>query len=90
MWVTEDAQVVYDTLVKPRSEIVNYVTKYSGITADMMKDVTTTRADVQARLMALASRDDILIGHSLEKELKSPPALSSSSFHYSQALSRVE
>ena len=42
--------VVYHTLVKPRHEVRNYLTQYSGITADMLEGVTTTLEDVQTAL----------------------------------------
>ena len=38
-----------DELVRPDAPITDYVTRYSGITAAMMADVTTSLADVQAR-----------------------------------------
>lgn len=67
--VNFQGEVMYDTLVKPKEEITDYVTKYSGITEEMLKDVTTTHADVQAKLLEIISSDDILIGHSLESDL---------------------
>ena len=36
-----------DELVRPDAAITDYVTRYSGITAEMMADVTTSLADVQ-------------------------------------------
>lgn len=43
--------------------------RYSGITEEKLRDVTTTLADIQAKLCALFGRDTILIGHSLENDL---------------------
>lgn len=62
-------EVVYDTYVKPQEEITNYVTRYSGITEEILQDVTTTAQDVQEKLLGLISSDDILIGHSIESDL---------------------
>ena len=42
--------VVYHTLVKPKHKIRNYLTQYSGITSDMLENVTTTLEDVQKAL----------------------------------------
>lgn len=62
-------EVIYDTFVKPEEEITDYVTRYSGITAEALKDVTTTAQDVQKKILELVSSSDILIGHSLESDL---------------------
>ncbi|XP_067043980.1 uncharacterized protein [Acropora muricata] len=68
--VDESFNVLYDTLVKPSNQIIDYKTKYSGITEDMLKNVTTTLANVQKRLINLFPSDAILLGHSLENDLR--------------------
>ena len=62
---------VMDELVKPANPITDYLTPYSGITALMLEPVTTTLQDIQARLLELLSSKTILVGHSLESDLKS-------------------
>ena len=62
--------VVMDELVKPEEPIIDYVTFYSGITAEMMEPVTTTIHDIQKRLLDIVTPQTILIGHSLESDLK--------------------
>lgn len=62
-------EVVLDTLVKPDEEITDYVTKYSGITEDKLKDVTTTLSDIHNEISKIISAEDVLIGHSLESDL---------------------
>jgi len=61
---------VMDELVKPEESVIDYVTFYSGITEDMLKPVTTTIGDIQERLLDIVTPQTILIGHSLESDLK--------------------
>eukprot|EP01012_Entosiphon_sulcatum_P062179 TRINITY_DN8835_c0_g1_i1.p1 TRINITY_DN8835_c0_g1~~TRINITY_DN8835_c0_g1_i1.p1 ORF type:complete len:552 (-),score=82.00 TRINITY_DN8835_c0_g1_i1:8-1522(-) len=69
--VDANGEVLFDELVKPDNPIVDYVTKYSGMTAERLENVTTTLEDVQTRLLdELIFTDTILVGHSLENDLK--------------------
>jgi RNA exonuclease 1 len=63
-------ELLYDSLVKPKSPIIDYVTMYSGINEEIMKDVTTTLEDVQAEILKIVSSKTILVGHSLENDLQ--------------------
>ncbi|KAJ1217855.1 hypothetical protein NDU88_005442 [Pleurodeles waltl] len=67
--VDSTLQVIYDTFVKPHNEVIDYNTRFSGVTEDDLKNVTTTIRDVQAIMLNLISSDTILIGHSLENDL---------------------
>ncbi|QSZ32872.1 hypothetical protein DSL72_002453 [Monilinia vaccinii-corymbosi] len=68
--VSWDGSVVLDELVKPEKPIINYLTQYSGITEAMLSPVTTTLQDIQKKLLEIFHPRTILIGHSLDSDLK--------------------
>ncbi|XP_069734088.1 RNA exonuclease 1 homolog isoform X2 [Phaenicophaeus curvirostris] len=67
--INSDLKVVYDTFVKPESKVVDYNTRFSGVTEEDLKNTSITLRDVQAVLLNMFSADTILIGHSLESDL---------------------
>jgi len=63
--------VILDTLVKPPNEVVNHISDKSGITPALLADVTTTLlGDVHKQLSALVGPETIIVGHSLDSDLK--------------------
>ncbi|KAH8418279.1 hypothetical protein KR222_011546, partial [Zaprionus bogoriensis] len=67
--VDEKYCTVYETLVRPINKITDYLTQYSGITADIMESVTKKLADVQREVSELLPPDAILVGQSLNSDL---------------------
>lgn len=67
-------KVEFDHLVKPPRPVLDYLTQWSGITEESLRDVTMPLAEVQSALLALLSPPQgptpILLGHSLESDLR--------------------
>ena len=63
-------EICIDEFVKPKNEIRDYGTKYSGITVDSLRGIKTRLSDVQKSLSRLVSDNDILVGHSIDHDLE--------------------
>lgn len=68
--VNASGELLYDSLVRPDEEVIDYVTEFSGITEEMLEGVETTLADVQTKLLELLTEQSVLVGHSLENDLR--------------------
>ncbi len=60
---------VLDLLVKPENPVKDYLTRHSGMTADLLEPVDTRLAQIQTALWQYLRPNDILVGHSLENDL---------------------
>lgn len=69
--VSADGRLVYDTYVRPENEVVDYNTRFSGITAKEInkRGASKVLKDVQNDLMGFINADTILIGHGVENDL---------------------
>jgi len=66
-----DGRLVYESLVQPDNHIIDYNTRFSGITArDLEKGQKKNLKEVQNDMMGFVNADTILIGHGLENDLR--------------------
>ncbi|XP_063915859.1 uncharacterized protein LOC135131923 isoform X2 [Zophobas morio] len=68
--VAVDGKLVYDSFVKPVNEIIDYNTRFSGITAKDLNHNAKKLREVQNDLRGFINADTILIGHGLENDLR--------------------
>ncbi|NXU88828.1 REXO5 exonuclease, partial [Xiphorhynchus elegans] len=68
--VDAQGQCLLNELVKPDSPVMNYHTRFSGITKKMLLPVKTRLSDVQTRLKKMLPHDAVLVGHSLNSDLQ--------------------
>ena len=54
----------------PDNPVLDYNTRYSGISPGDLDNVTTRLSKVQEDLLNIVYADTILLGHSLESDLK--------------------
>ncbi|XP_025414055.1 RNA exonuclease 1 homolog [Sipha flava] len=68
--INHEGKEVYESKVKPSNPILDYKSKYSGITEESLKYCSKRLFDVQLDLMKIFDKESILIGHSLDSDLK--------------------
>uniref|UniRef100_A0A3Q2FXR5 Zgc:152968 n=1 Tax=Cyprinodon variegatus TaxID=28743 RepID=A0A3Q2FXR5_CYPVA len=67
--INSNLQVVYDTFVRPDNEVIDYNTRFSGISEEDVKGNHPSLREVQETLLSFISADTILVGHGLETDL---------------------
>ncbi|XP_044749759.1 putative exonuclease GOR [Coccinella septempunctata] len=66
-----DGATVYDYFVQPEEEVVDYNTRFSGVTeSDVYGQNSKTFKEVQSDLLTFINEDTILIGHALDNDLR--------------------
>ena len=68
--ISSKTTVLLDCLVLPENSILDYLTKHSGITPTLLEPISTRLQQVQCALASYLTPNDILIGHSLENDLR--------------------
>ncbi|KAL6844459.1 hypothetical protein ACP4OV_026132 [Aristida adscensionis] len=67
--VDNNLEVKLDTLVNPLKAIVDYRSHITGVSKKDIEGATASLVDVQKSLKRILSKGDILIGHSLHRDL---------------------
>ncbi len=63
-------ELPHKTLILLRSPTAPFPTRYSGITPQLLEGVDTRLHQVQAAMLRIVGANDLLVGHSLENDLK--------------------
>jgi RNA exonuclease 1 len=91
--VDENLKTLYHTYVKPDMVIADYLNRFSGIAEELLVDVKKTPSDVQQDFQYLLPPDAILVGQSLQSDLKALKVRRFSSkknlFNYLKLMNRV-
>uniref|UniRef100_A0A3Q3GVF3 Zgc:152968 n=1 Tax=Labrus bergylta TaxID=56723 RepID=A0A3Q3GVF3_9LABR len=67
--VNSSLEVIYDTFVRPDNEVIDYNTRFSGISENDVTGNHTSLREVQEALLSFIKADTILIGHGMETDL---------------------
>ena len=68
--VDTNLKEIYESIVKPDYQILDYNTRWSGLTEESLRTCNKKIKEVQADLLKLFNKDTILIGHSLDSDFK--------------------
>jgi len=67
--VDENRCIAYESYVLPENPIIDYNTRFSGITADCLRDAKNLK-EVQRDIVNFICADSIVIGHSIDSDLR--------------------
>ncbi|XP_010527919.1 PREDICTED: small RNA degrading nuclease 1-like [Tarenaya hassleriana] len=68
--VDRELNVILDKFVNPNKPVTDYRTDITGVTAADIEKATLSMVDIQKKMRRFLSRDTILVGHSLNNDLK--------------------
>ena len=68
--VDGQARVVLESLVRPRGRVVDFRTKYSGLNRTVMAGAKDSLECVRTKLLAVLAASTVLVGHSIENDLR--------------------
>ncbi|MFO0660645.1 MAG: hypothetical protein U0165_12565 [Polyangiaceae bacterium] len=72
-WLTDasifSARVVFDEYISSTHEVIDYVTRYSGITAETIAAATLGVDEAREKIRSLIRPFDIICGHDLSNDL---------------------
>ncbi|XP_027539422.1 RNA exonuclease 5 isoform X1 [Neopelma chrysocephalum] len=88
--VDAQGQCLLDELVKPESTVMNYRTRFSGVTKQMLLPVKTRLSDIQTKLKKMLPHDAVLVGHSLNSDLQALEMIHPSVIDTSLLFARTE
>lgn len=73
--ISSEGQTIANWLVQPYAKMIDYNTRFSGLSAETFRDAgeqnreVVTFTEARERLLALMHRETILVGHGLENDL---------------------
>ncbi|KAI9292186.1 hypothetical protein K502DRAFT_367815 [Neoconidiobolus thromboides FSU 785] len=65
-----NGEIVLDELVKPENPVVDYLTKYSGMSEQKLNNAKYTQKDIQLKLAEIFNSNTIMLGHGLTNDLE--------------------
>ena len=68
--VDHKGRVLFDSVVLPESEVTDYLTQYSGITAKILRECRTSFKEAQKQVLSFLNQESILVGHAIDNDLK--------------------
>lgn len=68
--ISIDGCLVYETLVQPNHKVIDYNTRFSGLSEKDLENTRKSICDVRNDLLLFIHAETILIGHGLENDLR--------------------